>query len=69
MDVKKIIEIVSDVENKTNKDLLTAEVILFEEFEKTKSLIIELTEHLEKIEESYLTISKEIQRRNIQWKL
>lgn len=66
MDVKKIIEIVSDVENKTNKDLLTAEVILFEEFEKTKSLIIELTEHLEKIEESYLTISKEIQRRNIQ---
>ena len=69
MDVKKIIEIVSDVENKTNKDLLTAEVILFEEFEKTKSLIIELTEHLEKIEESHLTISKEIQRRNIQWKL
>jgi hypothetical protein len=66
MDVKKIIEIVSDVENKTNKDLLTAEVILFEEFEKTKSLIIELTEHLEKIEESHLTISKEIQRRNIQ---
>lgn len=66
MDVKKIIEIVSDVENKPNKDLLGAEVILFEEFEKTKSLIIELTEHLEKIEESYLTISKEIQKRNIQ---
>lgn len=63
MDIKKIIDIVSDVENKPNKDLISAEVILFEEFEKTKSLIIELTEHLEKVEESYLTITKEIQRR------
>lgn len=63
MDIKKIIEIVSDVENKPNKDLTSAEVILFEEFEKTKSLIIELTEHLEKVEESYLIITKEIQRR------
>jgi hypothetical protein len=63
MDIKKIIDIVSDVENKPNKDLSSAEVILYEEFEKTKSLIIELTEHLEKVEESYLIITKEIQRR------
>jgi hypothetical protein len=63
MEIKKIIEIVSDVENKPNKDLDSAEVVLYEEFEKTKSLIIELTEHLEKVEESYLIITKEIQRR------
>jgi uncharacterized membrane protein YgaE (UPF0421/DUF939 family) len=63
MDIKKIIEIVTDVENKPNKDLSSAESILFEEFEKTKSLIIELTEHLDKVEESYLIITKEIQRR------
>lgn len=63
MDIKKIIEIVSDVENKPNKDLTLAENILYDEFEKTKLLIIELTEHLEKVEESYLIITKEIQRR------
>jgi hypothetical protein len=63
MDIKKIIDIVSDVENKPNKDLSSAEVILYEEFEKTKSIIIELTEHLEKVEESYSIITKEIQRR------
>lgn len=63
MDKDKIIEIVTDVENKSNNDLFEAEKFLYDEFEKTKSLIVELTHHLESVEESYLRITKEIKKR------
>ena len=43
MEKEKIIEVVYDVENKSNKDLFIVVNELYEEFEKTKQLIIDLT--------------------------
>ena len=63
MDKDKIIEIVKNVSDKSNKDLIEARGTLLEEFTKTKELIIELTRHLELVEEYYETINKEIGKR------
>lgn len=63
MDSKKIIDIANDVENKSNKDLFLALDELSEEFEKTKTLIINLTRHLESIEDLYNNVNKEILKR------
>ena len=63
MDKDKIIEIVKNVSDKSNKDLIEARGTLVEEFTKTKELIIDLTRHLEIVEGYYETINKEIGKR------
>jgi hypothetical protein len=63
IDLNKLIEISNDVENKSNKDLFSSIEILSIEFEKTKTLIIDLTRHLEAIETMYDKINKEIGKR------
>ena len=63
MEKEKIIEIINDVENKSNKDLFIAINELSEEFEKTKQLIIDLTRHMESVEFSYNKVNKEIEKR------
>lgn len=63
MEKNRIIEIATDVKNKSNKDLTTASEELYNEFEKTKTLIIDLTRHLESIEKLYNDINSEIQKR------
>jgi len=63
MDINKIIEISNDVENKSNKDLFSTLEILSVEFEKTKTLILDLTRHLENVENTYDKINKEIGKR------
>ena len=63
LDKNKIIEIASDVENKSNKDLFVVLEELGGEFEKTKNLIIDLTRHLEAIEDLYNKVNKEIEKR------
>jgi hypothetical protein len=63
MEVKKIFEIVGDVENKSNKDLLTVISELEIEFKKTKELIIDLTHHLERIEDLYNKTNNELSKR------
>lgn len=63
MEKSKLLEIASDVENKSNKDLLDAEEFLFSEHEGTKELIIGLTRHLDSVEELYNKISEEIIKR------
>jgi galactitol-specific phosphotransferase system IIB component len=63
MEKEKIIEIINDVENKSNKDLFITVNELYEEFEKTKQLIVDLTRHMESIEESYNRVNKEIEKR------
>lgn len=60
---KKIFEIVNDSENKSNKDLFFALNELTEEFEKTKHLIVDLTRHLDSVEEMYNKINNEISKR------
>lgn len=68
MEKEKIIEIVYDVENKSNKDLFIVVNELYEEFEKTKQLIIDLTRHMESVESSYNKVNKEIEKRIKKWK-
>ena len=63
MEKEKIIEIINDVENKSNKYLFITVNELYEEFEKTKQLIVDLTRHMESIEQSYNRVNKEIEKR------
>ena len=65
MDKEKIIDIVKNVKDKSNKDLIESRDILHIEFEKTKELIINLTRHLEAIQTDYELINKEIGNRLI----
>ena len=63
LDKNKIIEIVNNVKDKSNKDLLESRDLLMAEFEKTKELIINLTRHMEIVEDYYKTINEEIGKR------
>jgi hypothetical protein len=63
MEKDKIIDIIDDVTNKSNKDLFTTLDQLSNEFENTKQLIIDLTRHLESIEDSYNKVNREIEKR------
>ena len=63
MNKDKIVEIVKNVKDKSNKDLIESREILSTEFEKTKQLIIDLTRHLEAVENSYKIINDEIGKR------
>jgi hypothetical protein len=65
MDKDKIIDIVKNVKNKSNKDLIESRDILLIEFEKTKELIINLTRHLDSVQADYEVINKEIGNRLI----
>ena len=63
MESKKLIEIAEDVENKSNNDLSTVANELYEEFESTKQLIVDLTRHLDGVESLYNKVNKEIKKR------
>jgi len=63
MEKEKLIDISTDVKNKSNSDLFLAEKELYVEFEKTKSLIIDLTRHMESISELYNNVNTEIGKR------
>ena len=63
MEKNKIIEITENVENKSNKDLFVVLEELSNEFENTKALIIDLTRHLESVEDLYDKVNREIEKR------
>lgn len=63
MESKKLIEIAEDVENKSNNDLMIVAEELYEEFESTKQLIVDLTRHLDGVESLYNKVNKEIKKR------
>jgi len=63
MDKDKIVEVFKNVKDKSNKDLFDARDILLDEHEKTKNLIVELTRHMDTVEEYYEVINNEIGNR------
>lgn len=63
MDKEKVIEVVKNVKDKTNKELIESRDILLIEFNKTKELIINLTKHLDSVQHSYEIINNEIGKR------
>lgn len=65
MEIDKLKNIIENFEHKSNKDLLTVKEELEMEYEKTKKLIIDLTYHMESIENMYQIINKELVKRNV----
>jgi hypothetical protein len=63
MDKEKLIDVAKDYQNKSNKDLFDAVNLLYEEYEKTKELIIDLTKHLETVEILYNNVNVELGKR------
>lgn len=63
MEKEKILEIINDIENKSNKDLSSVLGELYTEYNKTKELIIDLTRHLDSIEKSYNEVNDELKKR------
>mgnify|MGYP000500426603 FL=1 len=63
MDKEKLVEIVSSPDVKSNKDLNECLEILNDEFEKTKTLILSFTKHLDAVEEAYDKINNELNER------
>lgn len=62
-DTEKALEIINDYKNKSNKDLVFVLNLLEEDFNLTKKSIFKLSEHLDKLENTYDVILKEYQNR------
>lgn len=60
----EILEIISDYQNKSNKDIQLALEFIQKDFEVTKETLIKLTNHLDKLEVTYNTLLKEFNNRN-----
>jgi len=65
MEAKQIEDIVKNVKDKPNKVLVESRGILKSEFEKTKDLILELTRHMDAVQESYEIINEELGNRTL----
>jgi hypothetical protein len=63
MEQEKILDIIKDYKNKSNKDLITAMNHLSEDFEFTKNSILKFSEHLDKLENTYNLLLKEFNNR------
>ena len=64
---EKVLKILSEYKKTPNKDLIAVLDFLYEDFEKTKDLIIKLTNHLDTTENSYNKILEEINKRTNQF--
>lgn len=60
---KKVVKIIKEYKDSSNKELEFVMDFIQEDFKKTKDNIIKLTEHLDKIETTYNLILKEYQKR------
>ena len=63
MNPKEIEHIVKTAPDQPNKQLVIGRDLLLNEFNKTKELIVDLTRHLDAVEESYEIINKELGKR------
>lgn len=61
---EEVQKIVADLKSSSNKELIAVMDFLGEDFEETKNMVIDLTIHLDNIENLYNTILKEYQQRN-----
>ena len=63
MENEKIIEIIKDYKNKSNKDLVYAMDTINTDFTKTKESLINLSHQLDFLEETYNKILEEYNKR------
>lgn len=62
-DIDKALEIIKDYKSRSNKDLIFVMDLVREDFEMTKKSLIKLTNHLDKLENTYNIILKEFENR------
>lgn len=60
---EKLLDIVQNASNKSNKDLIDAEEFIFQEHERSKKLAIELVRMMEGLEEMHNKVIKELEKR------
>ena len=65
MDRDKFINVVENIEHKSNKELLETEDFLFKQHEELKKYIVELTFKLETIENIHGNVLNEIEKRKV----
>jgi hypothetical protein len=65
MEPNEIKEVVENAKDKSNKVLIECRDELSIEFEKTKELIIQLTRHMDAVQESYEVINEELGKRTL----
>jgi hypothetical protein len=65
MEKDKLINVIENLEHKSNKDLFETEDFLFKQHEELKNYIVDLTLKLEQIEELHDKILKEIENRKV----
>jgi hypothetical protein len=63
MDSNKVLEILKDYKNTSNKELLEVMNFLKNDFDKTKETILKLTYHLDSTEITYNKLLEEINNR------
>jgi prefoldin subunit 5 len=63
-EIDKVVKIIKECKQSSNKDLQYAMDFINEDFEHTKSTLIKLTHHLDKLDNSYNLLLKEYQNRN-----
>jgi hypothetical protein len=62
--IEKFQSIIGDLENSGNKDITSALDFLKQDFEETKNMILDLTNHLDNIEALYNQVLIEYNKRN-----
>jgi len=67
VDSKKILEIIKNYKESSNKDLNLALQFIQKDFEHTKETLLKLSEHLDKLENTYNMLHKEFMNRNVIW--
>jgi len=65
VDSKKILEIIKSYKESSNKDLNLALQFIQKDFEHTKETLLKLSEHLDKLENTYNMLHKEFINRNV----
>ena len=65
VDSKKILEIIKNYKESSNKDLNLALQFIQKDFEHTKETLLKLSEHLDKLENTYNMLHKEFMNRNV----
>jgi hypothetical protein len=61
---EKVVKIVRDYKNESNKNLKFAMDFIKSDFDNTKETIIQLTKHLDKLENTYNVLLSEYKKRN-----
>ena len=60
---EKVLKIIGDIKNSSNKDLMLVMDTIQEDFEFTKKIVLDSTHHLDKLELTYNTVLQEYQKR------